>query len=41
METITFADVALLFIATIGVSMTVGGLAFWVIMAIKDCKEND
>ena len=41
METVTFEDVALLFVATIALSMTFGGMAFWIISAIKDCKEND
>jgi hypothetical protein len=41
MEAVTFNDLALLLIATMALSMTFGGLAFWVITAIKDCKENE
>ena len=41
METVTFEDLALLMIATIGLAMTFGGLAFWVITAIRDCKEDE
>jgi len=41
METITFDDIALLFVATINLSMILGGLSFWVIMAIKDGKGDD
>jgi len=41
METVTFNDLALLFVATIALSMTFGGIAFWAITAIKDCKEKD
>jgi len=41
METVTFDDLALLFVATIALSMTFGGLAFWVITAIKDIKDDN
>lgn len=41
METVTFNDLALLFIAAIALSMTFGGIAFWVITAIKDCRGDD
>jgi len=41
MQAVTFNDLALLMVATIALSMTFGGLAFWVITAIRDCKEDD
>ena len=41
MQAVTFNDLALLMVATIALSMTLGGLAFWVITAIRDCKEDD
>jgi Trk-type K+ transport system membrane component len=41
METMTFDDLALLFVATISFSMIFGGIGFWIITAIRDCKEDD
>jgi len=41
METVTFDDLALLFVATISLSMVFGGIAFWLITVIKELKEDD
>ena len=41
METLTFNDWALLIIATSAVSMTVGGLLYWIAYAIMDIRNDD
>lgn len=41
METLTFEDIALLFVGVIATSMVFGGLIFWVVFAIRDVRDDD